>query len=166
MQLRDPEALRVLHQHHRRIGHIHAHLNHCRRYQYIHLTGRKLAHRLLLLLGAHLAVQQHQLVALQLSVGQALKLGGRGAQIALTWGSAGPRGLRLRLRLLRIRLRLCFCLLHQRAHHVCLSPRLQLLAQVLIGTCARALTDNQACSDRPAPMGQLAQGRHVEIAMF
>ena len=58
VQLRDPEALGVLDQHHGRVGHVDADLDHGRRDQHLGRTGDERGHRLLLLARAHLPVQQ------------------------------------------------------------------------------------------------------------
>ena len=64
VQLRDPELLGVLDQHHGRVGDIDPHLDHGRRDEHVGPPRRERRHRLLLLARAHPAVQQRQLVTL------------------------------------------------------------------------------------------------------
>ncbi len=63
VQLGDPEALGVLDEHHGRVGHVDADLDHGRRDEHVGLARGERRHRRLLLAVAHLAVQQHEPVA-------------------------------------------------------------------------------------------------------
>ncbi len=82
------------------------------------LPPTRTRHHLLLLPRAHLPVQQHQPIPLQLALRQSLVLGGRRTHFS-----------HLARRLI------CLGLLDQRAHHVCLPALAALLAQLLV--CAR-----------------------------
>ena len=58
MQLRQPELLGVLDHHHRRVGHVHAHLDDRGREQHTDAVGAEVIHHRLLLPRVHPAVQQ------------------------------------------------------------------------------------------------------------
>ena len=58
VQLRDPEPFGVLDEHHGRVGHVDADLDHGRRDEHLGLAGDEARHRALLVGGRHLAVQQ------------------------------------------------------------------------------------------------------------
>ncbi len=58
VQLREPEPVGVLDDHHRRVRDVDADLDHRRRDEHVELPGAKRAHHRLLLLRRHLAVQQ------------------------------------------------------------------------------------------------------------
>ena len=58
MQLRQAEALRVLDHHHRRVGHIDAHLDDRGGYQHVDFAALKAAHDDFLLVGLQPPVQQ------------------------------------------------------------------------------------------------------------
>ena len=60
MKLREAEAVRVLDQHDRGVGHVHTDLDHSRRHQHIDLTVAEGAHDAVLLGWAQLAVDQAQ----------------------------------------------------------------------------------------------------------
>ncbi len=83
MQLGDAEALGVLDQHHGRVGHVDADLDHGRGDEHLRTPGGECRHRLLLLGRAHAAVQQRELVALELCLGKTLELRTRGPQLNL-----------------------------------------------------------------------------------
>ncbi len=63
MQLRQPEPLGMLDNHDGRVGHIHPHLDHGRRHQYLRIVAAKPFHRFSFCRRRHLAVHQHHLVA-------------------------------------------------------------------------------------------------------
>ena len=60
VQLREAEALGVLDQHHRRVRHVHADLDHRRRHQHVDLAVAEGAHHAVLLRRAQLPVHQPQ----------------------------------------------------------------------------------------------------------
>ena len=79
MKLREPESLRVLDQHHRRVRHVDSHLDHRRRDEHLRVAARKLRHRLLALACVHRAVEQYELERRQRAGAQPLELRGRRA---------------------------------------------------------------------------------------
>ena len=141
VQLGDAVAIGVLDEHHRRVRHVDADLDHGRGDQHVGAAGRERAHRLLLLARAHLAVQQHDLEVAQLAAAQALVLGRRGARLE-----------RLGL-------------LDERADDERLAAGAQLLADPLVGARALALGRAHVRRDRPAAGRELAQDGHVEVAV-
>ena len=92
VQLRDPEALGVLDQHHGRVRHVDPDLDHRRRDEHVGLAGRERRHRRLLLAVAELPVQQHEAEVAQLPGPQPLELLGRRARLrrASTPSSTSP----------------------------------------------------------------------------
>ena len=66
MQLRQPEPIRLLHHHHRRVGHVHAHLDHRRRHQHVDLSTPEPLHHLLARRPRQLPVQHRHLRARQI----------------------------------------------------------------------------------------------------
>ena len=103
--------------------------------------GGEREHRRLLVLGAHLAVQQRHAVVAQLAAAQALVLGRR------------------RARLQRLGL------LHQRAHDERLAPGVELLADEVVGARALGVGRRDVRLDRLAAARQLAQRGDVEVAV-
>jgi len=102
-------------------------------------AGGEGGHRLLLLSGAHLAVQQRDAVVGQLAGAQALVLRRRGACLQ----------------------RLGF--LDERTDDERLAAGVELLADALVGAGALAVAGGDVRRDRPAPSWQLAQRRDVEV---
>ncbi len=132
VQLREAEAVGVLHDHHGGVRHVDTDLDDRRRDQHLHGAGAERGHRLLLLLGLHLAVQQPDAQAAELFGLQALVLGGRGL------------GLDLAL------------VVHQRAHDVGLVPLVHLGAEV----CPRGRVLERARAD-DGRRDRRAAGRHL-----
>ena len=108
VELQQPEPVGVLDHHHRRVGHVDAHLDHGRRHQHVDLAGAERGHRRLLLGRRHLAVQQAEPQPGELLGAQPLEL----------------LGGRTRLELVRP--------LDERAHHVRLAARFDLGAHLLV----------------------------------
>ena len=140
VQLRDPVALGVLDEHHRRVRHVDADLDDRRGHEHVGAAGGERLHRLGLLARLHLAVQQHDLEVGELGRAQALELGGR---------RAGRQRLGL---------------LDERADDERLAAGAQLLADALVRALALALAADDVRLDRLAPARQLAQRGDVERA--
>ena len=129
VQLREAEPLRVLHQHHRGIRHIHAHLHHGGRHQDMDLAGREGVHCAVLGIGFHAPVQQRDAV-------------GRkhlGLQVVRHLGS------RLQVDLLRP--------LDERIDDVHLAARVELVA-IVVDT-----SRGDSASPAPSPAYDPAEGR-------
>ena len=132
VQLADAVALGVLDQHHGRVGHVDADLDHRRRDQHVGVAGGERLHRGRLLARLHLPVQEHDVEVRELGRLQALVL----------------RGGRARLQQLG--------LLHQRADDERLAAGAQLLADALVGARACALAVGDVRLDRLAALAAAA----------
>ncbi len=77
VQLREPEALGAVDDHHGRVRHVDAHLDHGRGHEHVDVTGAERSHAGLLLRRLHLAVQETQAQAGELFGPQTLELGRR-----------------------------------------------------------------------------------------
>jgi hypothetical protein len=141
VQLRDPVALGVLDEHHRRVGDVDADLDHGGGDEHVGGARREGRHRLLLLARALLPVQEHDAEVAQLGRPEALELGGGGARLQ------------------------CLGLLDERADDERLAARAQLLADALVSALALALGGGHERVDRPPARRQLAQHGHVEVAV-
>ncbi len=141
VQLADAVALGALDEHDRRVGDVDADLDHRRRDEHVGATGGERRHRRLLVLRAHLAVQERDAVVLQLAAAQALVLGGRGAR-------------RQRLGLL-----------DERADDERLPAGVELLADALVRAGALGVGRGDVRRHGPAAARQLAQRRDVEVAV-
>ena len=142
VQLGDAVALGVLDEHHGRVRDVDPDLDDRRRHEHVGAARGEARHRRLLLARAHLPVQQHDAEVRELALRQPLVLGGRGARLE-----------RLGL-------------LDERAHDERLAAGAQLLADALVGARALALAvERRASSIGRRPRGQLAQHRHIEVAV-
>ena len=139
MQLCQPEALGMLDHHHRRIGHVDAYLDHCRRDQHVDLAADESVHHRGLVVGLHPAVQQPD-----------LELGERRGELRV------QRNRGLQLELLRF--------LDQRTNPVDLLARGAELASAQDDLAAPALADQPRRHWR-APRRHFVDHRHVEIGV-
>ena len=141
VQLAEAVALGVLHEHHGRVRDVDADLDHGRGDEHVGAPGGEGGHRLLLLLRAHLAVHQHDAVVLELAALEALVLGGGGARLEHLG------------------------LLDERADDEGLAALVELFPDALVGAGALGVGGGDVGDDRPAPGGELVQGRDVEVAV-
>ena len=137
MQLRQAEPLGVLDQHHRRVGHVDADLDHRRRNEDLHLVVAERAHDHIALLGLHAPVDEPH-TELREHLLQALGAGGR----------------RLQVRALGH--------VDHRIDHVALPPRRALAAQERVDARPGGL-GAQRRFHRAPPRRPLAQLGHVEV---
>ena len=139
MELRETEAIRAVHEHNRRIRHIHADLNHARRRQKRNFPARKALHHLLLFLILHPAVHQ-----------PALFLRKPAAQFFI--------------HLRRRRQILLFALLHKRADHVDLMPRVHFLSEETQHALPH-IRSYRVRFYRMTPRRHAANRRYIQIAV-
>ena len=83
MELREPESLRVLDEHHRRVRHVDAHLDHRRRDEQVDLAVAKPAHDVVALFARDAAVQQRDAPVRERPGGERLVHRRRGLEVGL-----------------------------------------------------------------------------------
>ena len=115
MQLRQPEAIGMFDQHHRRVGHVYADLDHRRRHKCVDFTSAKALHRLLALIAIDSSVQRRQPPPLEMPLLQPVEVGMNVLQSAIRFINDGHDHISLlalgealrdvRIHLVRLRLR-------------------------------------------------------------
>ena len=141
VELAQAEALRVLHDHQRGVGHVHPHLDHRGGHQNVCLAGGKGGHNAVLVFRLHFSVD----------AGDAQLGEGEGQLFGVLLG-----GLQLD--------RQIFVFLHHGADHKDLTALAHLLADKAVEPLPVALVHGKGVHLLP-PGGQLVDDRHVQIAV-
>ena len=141
VQCRQAEPLGILNDHDRRVRHVNADLDDCRRDKHVQLTGLESLHDIVLFLWLQLAVQQADAPVGQQCAGGLGVVGRDGLQIA--------HG---------------FVFLDGRADDVDLMPRRNLLVQKAVHVAALFAGD-EPCFDGLAARRQLVQHRNIQVAV-
>ena len=148
VELAQAEALRILHNHQRRVGHVHAHLNDGGGHQHVNVTGGKGGHDRVLVLGLHLSMDKgHPQVGEHLSF-QCLGVCGHRLQVGQTAKGVLP---------VRV-------LLYGGADNVGLTALGHQLAHKAVHPLPLVLPHHKGLHRRAAG-GQLVDDRHVQISV-